>query len=176
MVAIIDFAAGYTIEKIVRAALEKINGFSLTVRVNDDYDYETVKDIFRMHNGVLLSEHRWIFLSIIKATRGYNSGTFMDSLQFQRHPLSTYPDAIPTHNFQEFPAKEGINVSPEDLIDLYPFYYINALSTKLAKELCIPLRGDINMKREMELSFRRDLAAARISDSDLVFRYGYCYE
>lgn len=180
MVAILEFSAGYSIDEVIRAALSKINGYTLTLRkggngsVNaEEYDSETARDIVQMNNGVVITSYRWAFLEIIRHSVGHGDHCVRESTVYQRFPLAKNGD--PTHDFQKYPA-EPINVAPEDMIDLFPRYYINVLVTKIAKELCIPLRGDINMRRVMDSAYRADMAYARISDNKLAHRMGWFCE
>ncbi len=175
MVAVLDFAAGFTVDKIVRFALSRINGFSLSAKTISDYDTETAKDIFSVTNGTLTEEHQWAFLAIIIRTRGYDSSSYYSSVPYQKYPLSSGINSVPTVGFQKLYG-EPIRVAPEDLVDLFPYYYIDVLSCKIAANLCIPLRGDINMKRIMESDFDKSLSAAKVADERLAYRYGYFHE
>lgn len=177
MVAILEFSAGYSIDDVIRSAISKVSGYTLTSRDGSiskvDYDTETTRDIFQMNNGALISSYRWAFLEIIRNSVGHGDHPVRESVAYQRYPISNTGTA--THYFQQYPS-EQITVAPEDMVDLFPRYYINVLVTKIAKEICIPLKGDINMRRVMDGVYRSDMASARISDNKLAHKMGWFCE
>lgn len=175
MVAVLDFSAGFSVDRIIRFALGKINGFTLSSKAESSYNIETAKEIFNVSNGTLAEEHDWVFLKIIARTRGYDSGSYYNSVALQKHPISCNINAISTLGYQKLPD-EPIRVSPEELVGLFPYYYIDVLSCKIAANLCVPLKSAYDAKRVMENDFAKSLSAAIITDNKLAFRYGYFCE
>lgn len=159
MVAILDNVAGYSVERVINAALLKINGAPLGKQTTSGSVGVTYKDIFTLCNRSLLDVYDWFFIKRIQYAQGYSNTDVALGGEFAKHG----PGEIPYQPYQNYP--DGIfPVAAEELVDQFPYYYINVLVSSIAKELATSYAGNLQKRQLMQNIYINDLGAAKIAD------------
>lgn len=175
MVAVLDNSAGFSVERVINLALQKINGAPLNKQTSSGSVELTHKDTFTLCNRSLLDSYDWFFLVRIRHLHGYSDTNVAVGGEFAKHgegqipykPYQNYPDGI-------FP------VAAEELVDQFPYYYINALITSIAKELATSYAGNLQKRQLLQSIYIQDLGAAKIADRKFQQQcfgafYGQCF-
>lgn len=164
MVAILQNSAGFSIDRVINLALLKINGAPLSRQTDTGSVEVTYKDTFMLCNRSLLDVYDWFFLVRIRWARGYSNTDVTVGGEFNKHGYGE----VPYQPYQNYPDN-FFPIAAEELIEQFPYYYINVLITSIAKELATSYAGNLQKRQLLQNIYIQDLGAAKIADQK--YRY-----